>query len=43
MNDIYKEKLVDAEIGFTVEEGSTEYEVFIMLRKMHDHELVLDI
>ena len=38
--NIYEEELEDAEIGFTGLEGSTETEVFIVVRKMHYQELV---
>ena len=40
MNNIYDEELEDAEIVYTGEEGSTESEVFIMVWKIHIHELL---
>ena len=43
MNDIYEDELEDAEIDYIVLEGSTESDVFIMVRKILDHWLVLYI
>jgi hypothetical protein len=45
VNDNYVEELEDAEIDHTGEEGSTstESDGFIMVRKIHDYESVLDI